>query len=97
MAEFRCLRQELAAFFHERRVKVSLFLQDETQNNDGSIVIPLGGILPFAALGVTSVAIICLGGRLVKHGLFRLQAWFRVVEKVGYFSPSVDIDVAVMQ
>eukprot|EP00994_Dinema_validum_P008176 NODE_724_length_1391_cov_56.061848_g533_i0.p1 GENE.NODE_724_length_1391_cov_56.061848_g533_i0~~NODE_724_length_1391_cov_56.061848_g533_i0.p1 ORF type:complete len:376 (-),score=102.16 NODE_724_length_1391_cov_56.061848_g533_i0:173-1300(-) len=44
-AEFAQIRQSLAAFFQDKRIKVSLFLQDAIQNPDGSIVIPKGGPL----------------------------------------------------
>lgn len=50
MADYRSLRLEIANFLQDRKVKISLFLQDETQNMDGSIVVPLGGVLPFNAL-----------------------------------------------
>eukprot|EP00392_Amoebophrya_sp_AT5.2_P010924 g10994.t1 len=50
MYAFRELKLQLAAFLQDRRVKVSLFLQDETQNPDGSIVVPLAGPLPFNTL-----------------------------------------------
>ena len=45
-SELNALRQTLCAFFQDRRVKVSLFLQDQTQNPDGSIVVPNRGTLP---------------------------------------------------
>lgn len=40
------LRHTLARFFQDRRVKVSLFLQDGLQNMDGSIVIDTSGPVP---------------------------------------------------
>lgn len=40
------LRQTLAKFFQDRRVKVSLFLHDGIQSSDGSIVIQHSGALP---------------------------------------------------
>jgi len=48
-ADLNALRQSLCAFFQDRKVKVSLFLHDRTQNNDGSIVVPSGGTLPDGA------------------------------------------------
>jgi hypothetical protein len=36
-AEFAQIRQSLAAFFQDKRIKVSLFLQDGIQNSDGTI------------------------------------------------------------
>jgi hypothetical protein len=45
-AEFAQIRQALAGFLQDKRVKVSLFLQDQIQNSDGTIVIPKGGPLP---------------------------------------------------
>merc|ERR1712186_130173 len=44
------MRQALCTFFQDRKVKVSLFLHDQTQNSDGSIVVPSGGTLPTGAL-----------------------------------------------
>jgi hypothetical protein len=45
-ADFNAMRQSLCAFFQDRKVKVSLFLHDHTQNHDGSIVVPNTGMLP---------------------------------------------------
>jgi len=47
--EYSLLRQTLCRFFQDRRVKVSLFLQDQIQNPDGSIVISHEGSLPRGA------------------------------------------------
>eukprot|EP01006_Ploeotia_vitrea_P042217 TRINITY_DN66613_c7_g7_i1.p1 TRINITY_DN66613_c7_g7~~TRINITY_DN66613_c7_g7_i1.p1 ORF type:complete len:411 (-),score=215.32 TRINITY_DN66613_c7_g7_i1:64-1296(-) len=44
--EFMELRRTLGQFFQDRRVKVSLFLQDGLQNQDGSIVVDHSGMLP---------------------------------------------------
>lgn len=43
--ELNAMRQSLCSFFQDRKVKVSLFLQDQTQNVDGSIVVPSAGSL----------------------------------------------------
>jgi len=49
---FLILKQNLCRFFQDVRVKVSLFLQSEIQNSDGSFVIksdgpvPSGGVIP---------------------------------------------------
>lgn len=45
-AEFAQIRQTLAAFFQDKRIKVSLFLQDNIQNSDGTIALQKGGPLP---------------------------------------------------
>lgn len=44
--EFVMLRQNILAFLQNRRVKVSLFLQDRIQNADGSFIVPCSGVLP---------------------------------------------------
>jgi hypothetical protein len=44
--EFVLLRQTLLGFLQNRRVKVSLFLQDRIQNADGSFIVPCSGALP---------------------------------------------------
>jgi len=46
LADYCAMRQCLCTFFQDRKVKVSLFLHDQTQNNDGSIVVPRHGVLP---------------------------------------------------
>eukprot|EP00762_Andalucia_godoyi_P004718 ANDGO_03566.mRNA.1 hypothetical protein len=51
------LRQDLLDCFADRRVKVSLFLQDALQNQDGSFVIAPRGRLP---LGCTQVGFISM-------------------------------------
>lgn len=38
-AEFAQIRQTLASFFQDKRIKVSLFLQDGIQNSDGTITL----------------------------------------------------------
>jgi hypothetical protein len=45
-ADYAMLRHTLCRFFQDRRVKVSLFLQDAIQAADGSIVITHKGVLP---------------------------------------------------
>lgn len=50
LADFNMMRQSLCTFFQDRKVKVSLFLHDQTQNSDGSIVVPSRGTLPPNAL-----------------------------------------------
>jgi len=44
--EFVLLRQTLLAFLQNRRVKVSLFLQDRIQKADGSFIVQCSGVLP---------------------------------------------------
>ena len=46
IAEYFSLKHTLCRFFQDRRVKVSLFLQDGTQNMDGTIVLDPTGPLP---------------------------------------------------
>ena len=41
--DFRELRETIGIFLEDRRIKVSLFLQDESQNYDGSIKVLCGG------------------------------------------------------
>ena len=48
MYDFRQLRETLGLFLQDRKIKVSLFLQDETQEFDGSIKVQRGGALPQA-------------------------------------------------
>ncbi len=43
------LQQTVYQFFQDRRVKVSIFLQDAIQNMDGSIVLNMNG--PVCACG----------------------------------------------
>eukprot|EP00403_Amphidinium_massartii_P033449 CAMPEP_0178455284 /NCGR_PEP_ID=MMETSP0689_2-20121128/45825_1 /TAXON_ID=160604 /ORGANISM="Amphidinium massartii, Strain CS-259" /LENGTH=358 /DNA_ID=CAMNT_0020081305 /DNA_START=90 /DNA_END=1166 /DNA_ORIENTATION=+ len=50
IADVAYMRQNLCAFFQDRKVKVSLFLHDHTQNQDGSIVVQSSGVLPEGAL-----------------------------------------------
>jgi len=45
IADFNAMRQSLCTFFQDRKVKVSLFLHDHTQNTDGSIVVSSSGTL----------------------------------------------------
>lgn len=46
MGAFAALRQAIASFFQDRRVKVSLFLQDGIQHSDGELALSPGGTLP---------------------------------------------------
>jgi len=45
-AKFQQLREELLYFFQDRKVKISLFLQEETQGPDGTIYLKNRGQLP---------------------------------------------------
>jgi len=47
--DFNAMRQSLCMFFQDRKVKVSLFLHDQTQNSDGTIVVPCSGALAVGA------------------------------------------------
>merc|ERR1719377_342647 len=60
-AELNALRQTLCSFFQDRRVKVSLFLQDQTQNPDGSIVVPNRGNLKANQWRPGTVRYLCNG------------------------------------
>lgn len=55
LSDFNVMRQALCTFFQDRKVKVSLFLHDQTQNSDGSIVVPSGGTLPAGAFAPGTV------------------------------------------
>eukprot|EP00397_Hematodinium_sp_SG-2012_P047923 GEMP01054703.1.p1 GENE.GEMP01054703.1~~GEMP01054703.1.p1 ORF type:complete len:371 (+),score=77.54 GEMP01054703.1:45-1157(+) len=63
-ARFQQLREELLGHFQNRKVKISLFLQGETQSVDGQFVAPNSGTLPVhvAQPGTITYA----DGRLVK-------------------------------
>eukprot|EP00429_Kryptoperidinium_foliaceum_P089543 CAMPEP_0176196036 /NCGR_PEP_ID=MMETSP0121_2-20121125/6822_1 /TAXON_ID=160619 /ORGANISM="Kryptoperidinium foliaceum, Strain CCMP 1326" /LENGTH=242 /DNA_ID=CAMNT_0017534827 /DNA_START=1 /DNA_END=725 /DNA_ORIENTATION=- len=50
VADYAVMRQCLCTFFQDRKVKVSLFLHNHTQNSDGSIIVPSGGVLAANAL-----------------------------------------------
>eukprot|EP01029_Cantina_marsupialis_P028720 TRINITY_DN777922_c0_g1_i1.p1 TRINITY_DN777922_c0_g1~~TRINITY_DN777922_c0_g1_i1.p1 ORF type:complete len:399 (+),score=120.06 TRINITY_DN777922_c0_g1_i1:96-1199(+) len=45
-AQFNSLKQALHRFFQDRRIKVSLYLQDGLQNMDATVVLPCGGFVP---------------------------------------------------
>lgn len=49
VGEFFALRHVLCRFFQDRRVKVSLFLQDGIQNLDGTIVLDMRGPIPIGS------------------------------------------------
>mmetsp|Transcript_7727 Transcript_7727/g.12356 ORF Transcript_7727/g.12356 Transcript_7727/m.12356 type:complete len:402 (+) Transcript_7727:65-1270(+) len=46
VGELALLRHTAARFFQDKRVKVSLFLQDGIQNTDGTVILPSGGPVP---------------------------------------------------
>jgi len=50
MAAMCTMRQRLACFVQDRKVKVSLFLHEQSQKSDGSFVVPSSGTLPAGAL-----------------------------------------------
>jgi len=67
LADFNAMRQSLCNFFQDRKVKVSLFLHDHTQNNDGSIVVPSGGTLPASCQFVPGTVRYFAGGQEVRR------------------------------
>jgi hypothetical protein len=46
IGELNELRQTLLRFFQDKKIKVSLFLQDKYQLQDGVLVLTPGGVLP---------------------------------------------------
>jgi len=74
-ADFNAMRQSLCAFFQDRKVKVSLFLHDHTQNHDGSIVVQSSGILPPDQLSPGTVRYFGEGGvEVARHQLSPVSA-----------------------
>jgi len=49
LADMNAMRQMLCTFFQDRKVKVALFLNDKSQNSDGSLVVRSEGVLPRGA------------------------------------------------
>jgi hypothetical protein len=78
--DFFTLKHALCRFFQERRVKVSLFLQDGLQNLDGSMVldmskgkcVPAGTDLPGVARYFDGLGSIQSTAELASHGLISL-------------------------
>eukprot|EP00933_Yihiella_yeosuensis_P012447 TRINITY_DN12106_c0_g1_i1.p1 TRINITY_DN12106_c0_g1~~TRINITY_DN12106_c0_g1_i1.p1 ORF type:complete len:378 (-),score=80.09 TRINITY_DN12106_c0_g1_i1:98-1231(-) len=54
-ANLCAMRQSLCCFVQDRKVKVSLFLHDNSQKSDGSFVVPSTGTLPSNALPTGTV------------------------------------------
>lgn len=68
--EFCVLRHTLCTFFQDKKIKVSLFLNDQTQNSDGSIVVPSGGMLPATTqMGPGTVRYFSGGQEIRRHCL----------------------------
>lgn len=67
--DFNALRQSLCTFFQDRKVKVSLFLHDQTQNSDGSIVVPSTGTLAVGALTPGTVRYFQGGAEVAREAL----------------------------
>ncbi|XP_005111931.1 protein OSCP1 [Aplysia californica] len=45
--EFQLIRQTLLSFFQDMHIRVSIFLKDKVQNNNGRFILTPGGNLPF--------------------------------------------------
>lgn len=45
--EFQLIRQTLLSFFQDMHIRVSIFLKDKVQNNNGRFILTPGGSLPF--------------------------------------------------
>ncbi|KAL8619017.1 hypothetical protein ACOMHN_020715 [Nucella lapillus] len=45
--EFQLIRQTLLCFFQDMHIRVSIFLKEKVQNNNGRFVLPTSGELPF--------------------------------------------------
>ncbi|CAL1547918.1 unnamed protein product [Lymnaea stagnalis] len=45
--EFQLIRQTLLNFFQDMHTRVSIFLKDKVQNNNGRFILTPGGVLPF--------------------------------------------------
>ncbi|KAK7107490.1 protein OSCP1-like [Littorina saxatilis] len=46
-ADFQLIRQTLLSFFQDMHIRVSIFLKDKVQNNNGRFVLPIAGQLPY--------------------------------------------------
>jgi hypothetical protein len=64
--EFVALRQTILRFFQDRRVKVSLFLQEKLQNNEGNIIVHAQGQLP-PHVAIPGAIKYYEGGKVVKE------------------------------
>jgi len=82
-ADFNQMRQSLCTFFQDRKVKVSLFLHDRTQNNDGSIVVPSAGTLPPGAVAPGLVRYFS-GGQEVSRGQLPVASASSWAASTGY-------------
>jgi len=67
------LRQALCRFFQERKVKVSLFLQDQIQSLDGAIVITHEGPLPPATETPGTIRYFGLDGKMTLEEKIRMK------------------------
>ncbi|KOO53815.1 protein oscp1 [Chrysochromulina tobinii] len=91
--QFASLKQTLCRFFSDKRVKVSLFLQDGLQKNDGAITLQYSGPLP---PGVE------LPGQITRYGdslvVLRVDSYsFPAVETIdGRKGPGVGVKKAVL-
>jgi hypothetical protein len=86
VADFNAMRQSLCTFFQDRKVKVSLFLHDQTQNSDGSIVVPSGGTLPPGTLPLGTIRYFSGGQEtrrealpVITAGMWKMSSGLRTV------------------
>eukprot|EP00357_Protocruzia_adherens_P022794 CAMPEP_0115005502 /NCGR_PEP_ID=MMETSP0216-20121206/19909_1 /TAXON_ID=223996 /ORGANISM="Protocruzia adherens, Strain Boccale" /LENGTH=386 /DNA_ID=CAMNT_0002371839 /DNA_START=85 /DNA_END=1245 /DNA_ORIENTATION=+ len=80
--QFYCIKQQLAKFFQDKHTRVSLFLQEKIQNNDGSIKIYLAGEGP-PAVKIPGTLVRYTNGEVSNTTVLPIPAVKKFVECTG--------------
>ncbi|XP_059165805.1 protein OSCP1-like [Physella acuta] len=80
--EFQLIRQTLLNFFQDVHTRVSIFLKDKVQNNNGRFILKPGGVLPFGTEPPGNIKSFDESGKYRNMG-FKCEAVYSLMSKEG--------------
>ncbi|KAL3882260.1 hypothetical protein ACJMK2_028622 [Sinanodonta woodiana] len=80
---FHLIRQTLLNFFQDMHIRVSIFLKDKVQNNNGRFVLTTGGLLPWGCQVPGSIRLFDESGKEAKTASFPSGGNYTIAQKEG--------------
>ncbi|ESP03137.1 hypothetical protein LOTGIDRAFT_224648 [Lottia gigantea] len=87
--ECHLMRQTLLNFFQDMHIRVSIFLKDKVQNNNGRFILPIGGPLPYGTEVPGTIRLFTDDGR-TKNDQFPAGGSYILSKKEGSFDMKGD-------
>ncbi|XP_076445795.1 protein OSCP1-like [Babylonia areolata] len=87
--EFQLIRQTLLSFFQDMHIRVSIFLKEKVQNNNGRFVLPTSGELPYGTESPGTIRLFDESGKS-REVSFPSTGAYKVAGKAGSFDLNGD-------